>query len=283
MKRILVPTDFSLTAEKAYRFALDIATKSSGTVVLYHTDVPIESIFVGTEKTRKDYNEQSQANALKKLQRLKNKLAGEFPEVSVSTVVGRTPLVDNILGFAEHQHIDLIVMGTQGASGLKKTIVGSVAARVMEESDIPILLIPEKYELEDPKKFVFASNFQHSDKQALQFVDALAKIYEGEITVLHFQSENNSEKENERERKDFDAHSITLQKVFPESNLRFRLEKIPSVIETLEKLEEKIHFDIMVMVQRKKTFLTKFFTRSFTQNMAYITTKPLLIVPESEE
>lgn len=283
MKRILVPTDFSPTAEKAFRFALDIATKSSGTVVLYHTDVPIESTFVGTEKTRKEYNDQSQANALKKLQRLKNRLTGEFSEVSISTVVGRTPLVDNILGFAEHEHVDLLVMGTQGASGLKKTIVGSVAARVMEESDIPILLIPEKYKLENLKSFVFASSFQPSDKQALQFVHDLAKLYGGEITVLHFLSENTTEKENEKEQKDFDAHSIFLQKIFPESNLIFRLEKTPSVIETLEKLTDKISFDIMVMVKRKKTFLAKFFTRSFTQNMSYITTKPLLIIPESEE
>ncbi|HRP33238.1 MAG TPA: universal stress protein [Agriterribacter sp.] len=146
MKRILVPTDFLPTAEKAFRFALDLAARAKGTIILYHTYTSVESAYIGTEKTRKQYNAQSEANIVKRLQRLKKKVLGESNEVAVSTIVGRTPLIDNILGFAEHNHIDLIIMGTQGAGSLKKKIIGSVAARVIEQSDLPVLLVPAKYE-----------------------------------------------------------------------------------------------------------------------------------------
>src|SRR5665647_656620 len=88
MKRILVPTDFSPTAEKAFRFALDLAARARGTIILYHTYIPVESTFVGTEKTRKQYNAQSEANIAKRLQRLKKKVTGDVVDVAVSTIVG---------------------------------------------------------------------------------------------------------------------------------------------------------------------------------------------------
>lgn len=282
MKRILVPTDFSPTAEKAFRFALDIAAKAKGTIILYHTYIPVESTFVGTEKTRKQYNTQSEANIGKRLLRLRKKVVGDSADVAVSTIVGRSPLINNILGFAEHNHIDLIVMGTQGASGLKKTIIGSVAARVVEKSDLPVLLVPAKYELEEPRQIVFATNYQKSDKQALTLVDAMAKLYNADITVLHFLSVYNTESEKEKERTDFDTYAFSLQRKFNESKMKFHLLETSSVAETMETLDKKFPYDIMTMVRRKKTFLEKFFIKSFTQNMAYITKKPLLIVPEEE-
>lgn len=282
MKRILVPTDFSPTAEKAFRFALDIAIKAKGTIILYHTYIPVESTFIGTEKTRKQYNTQSEANIVKRLQRLKKKVMEDTTEVSVSTIVGRSPLIDNILGFAEHNHVDLIVMGTQGASGLKKTIIGSVAARVIEKSDLPVLLVPAKYELEEPGQIVFATNYQKTDKQALTLVNALAKLYNARITVLHFLSVYETESEKEKERNDFDTYAFSLQRMFNESKIKFHLLETSSVIETMEMLDKKFPYDLLAMVRRKKTFLEKFFIKSFTRNMAYITTKPLLIVPEEK-
>jgi len=282
MKRILVPTDFSPTAEKAFRFAVDIAAKAKGTVILYHNYTPVESPFIETEETRKQYNTQNEVNIAKRLQRLRKKVLGDTTEVSVSTIVGRSPLIDNILGFAEHNHIDLIVMGTQGASGLKKTIIGTVAARVVEISDLPVLLIPSKYELEEPGQFIFASNYLKSDKQALTLIDAMAKLYNADITVLHLLSVYNTESEKEKERNDFDTYAFSLQSYFKESKINFHLLETSSVIETLETLNKKFPYDIMTMVRRKKTFLEKFFIKCFTQNMAYITTKPLLVVPEEE-
>jgi nucleotide-binding universal stress UspA family protein len=283
MKRILVPTDFSPTAEKAFRFAIDIASRGKGTVILYHTYILVESTFIGTEKTRKQYNTQNEANILKRLQRLRKKVLGDSTDVSVSTIAGRSPLIDNILGFAEHNHIDLIVMGTQGASGLKKTIIGSVAARVIEKSDLPVLLVPAKYELEEPRQIVFATNYQKTDKQALTLVDAMAKLYNADTTVLHFLSVYNAESVKEKGKADFNTYAYHLQREFNESNMKFHLLETSSVIETMETLDKNFPYDIMAMVRRKKTFLEKFFIKSFTQNMAYITKKPLLIVPEAEE
>lgn len=282
MKRILVPTDFSPTAEKAFRFSLDIASRANGTVILYHICNPVESKIIDTDSKRRMYNADIEANALKRLQRLRKKVLGDSLDVQVSTIVGRSPLIDNILGFAENNHIDLIVMGTQGASGLKKTIIGSVAARVVEKSDLPVLLIPAKYEIKELNEFVFATNYRAADKLALTLVNAMAKLFEAEVTVVHFANAYHSELDKIKVKDDFDSYAYTLQRVFNESKIKFHLLETTSVVETMETLDSNFPYDVMAMVRRNKTFLEKFFVKSFTQNMVYLTKKPLLIIPDPE-
>jgi len=50
----------------------------------------------------------------------------------------------------------------------------------------------------------------------------------------------------------------------------------------METLDSNFPYDVMAMVRRNKTFLEKFFVKSFTQNMVYLTKKPLLIIPDPE-
>ena len=279
MQRILVPTDFSPTAEKAFRFALNIATKAKGTVILYHVYTPVESPFIDTGQKSKQYNTQTETNLVKRLQRLKKKVTAHTADVPVSTIVGRSPVIDNILGFAEHNHIDLIVMGTQGASGLKKMIIGSVAARIVEKTDIPVLLVPEKFEWTEPERIVFITNYLQTDRQALSVVLALAKLYGAALTVVHLVDVFAKE---EKEKIDFDNYAHAMHRELNQFNLRFKLLKTSSVTETMETLYKEIPYDIVAMVRRKKSFLKKFFLKSFTQNMAYVTNQPLLVVPEEE-
>lgn len=278
MKRILVPTDFSPTSEKALRFAIDIASKAKGTVILYHAYMPAESTFVGTEKTRMQYNTQTETKLVNRLQRFKKKVVLNDTDIPVSTVLGRSPVIDNILEFAEQNQIDLLVMGTQGASGLKKTIIGSTAARIIEKSNIPVLLVPEKYQWKDIERIVLATNYQGADRKALTIILPLAKLYAAEVTIIHLYDFHAMDEK--KEKTDFESYAYGVQRTFSELNLKFRLLKTSSITESMENLAEEIPCDIAVMVRRKKTFPERFFLKSFTKNMAYVTRLPLLIVPE---
>lgn len=280
MKRILVPTDFSTTAERALRFALDLAERSSGTVILYHVHKPVKNEFVGTIEARDMYNKQAEVNLLKKMQRLKKKVTDDNNAVSVSTVLGRTPVINNILGFAEAHSIDLIIMGTQGATGIRKTIIGTVAAKIAEQADISVMLIPGKYDWKDPKHIVFASNYSKSDKVALNILLSIAKLFKSRVTVLHLRNAYLTATEKEKIKADFDAYAFALQRDFNEYKIKFSLLDTDSVIETMENLDKKMPYDIIGMVRRKKGFYEKFFIGSFTKNMSYITKQPLLIIPE---
>jgi nucleotide-binding universal stress UspA family protein len=279
MKRILVPTDFSPTAERAFRMALDIASKNKGTVHLYHIYAPVKSNFVysDSEKEIRRYNSPTETNILKRLQRLKKKVMSGQAGVSVITSVGHSPVINNILSFAKDNHIDLIVMGTQGASGLNRVVVGSVAAHVIGKSEIPVLLVPEKFEWKDPEQILFATNYHETDKKALTLILALAKLYSSSVSVLHLLETHSGQ--TAREQNTFDGYTQTLQREFNEPKLQFHFLNTTSATETMENLDEKFRYDMLVMVRRKMGFIESFFIESFTQNMAYVTTAPLLVIP----
>ena len=114
MRRILVPVDFSPTSRKAFSFAVDIARRLGSNIILYHLYTPEEKRSFGIYHDVEVMNKKSELNSLKRLQRLRKIVLADKKDVLVSTIVGRTPLVNNILGFAEHNYVDMIIMGTQG-------------------------------------------------------------------------------------------------------------------------------------------------------------------------
>lgn len=278
MKRILVPTDFSPTAKKAFQFALDIAKKANGSVILYHNYLPVESPFIDTEEIRKQYNAQTETNLKRRLQRLKKKVAAIYKDVPVSTVLGPPPLIYSILDFAEQNQINLIVMGTQGASGLKKTIIGTIAARIVKNANIPVILVPEKFEWKEPEQIVFAADCQKTDRQVLSRIFSMAKLYNAKLTVMHLCSE----KEAENEKTDFDNYALAMQNEFSDFTLNFQLIKTTSAIESMKNLYKEVPCDMVVMIRRNKPFWERFFLDSFTEQTAYATHLPLFVVPEEK-
>jgi nucleotide-binding universal stress UspA family protein len=283
MNRILIPTDFSPTAEIALRYALNIALKSKSRVYLYHVYTPInKSTSISLDKTSKQLNTQTELNLGKKLQRLIKKVMPNGQDIKVEIAIGCSPIITSILNFSKKNNIHLIVMGTQGSSGLKKVIVGSVAASVIQKSTIPVLLIPEKFEWKDPQQIIYATDYQKTEKHALSSVINFAKYYNAEVTVMHLLNIKDKQ-QAQKEQINFDTYAYNLKREFDKSNLKFQLIETTSVTKTMKQLDEKFPYDILAMMRRKKSFLEQFFLKSFTQNMAYLTRKPLLIIPEEEE
>lgn len=282
MKRILVPTDFSPNAEFALRVAIDIASRAKGTIILYHVYGPVESPFINDKISRKEYNIQTETIILKRLQRLRKKVLQDGNNVIISTVIGHFPLINNILGFAEQNQIDLIVMGTKGAGGIRKIIIGSVAARIAQKTDIPVLLIPNKFKSKELKQIVFASDFHPSDRHAISFTLAFSKLYHGTVKVVHLIASDASEKKSLKERADFGHFVNSMQDKFDNENLEFQLLEIAPEHNRIETLYKEIAYDILAMVRGKRTFLQKISSASHTQSMAFMTKKPLLIMPPED-
>lgn len=278
MKRILVPVDFSPTSKKAFRFAVDIASKSGGAVILYHLFIPGRRATLGSVENAKEYNKQFEENSLKRLQRLKKKVLEDTDEVPVSTVVGRTPVTDNILGFAEHNQIDMIVMGTQGASGLKKVTIGSVAAKVIAGAAIPVLLVPEKFILKPIEKVVFTTVIHKADSKALPVVFELAGLYNALVTLVNLL--DSGQQASDKEQKDFDMYAYYVQRNFNDYRIQFQQLETDTIVKTMKNLHEEIPYDLLAMTRRKLKTKDRFFQKSFTKGMAYTITKPLLVIPE---
>jgi len=150
VKNILFPTDFSRCASQAMEHALYLSKKYQAklhmlhAIVLHEDDVHNHEItfpeFEVLHKALEDHSSTRMEAALKEIGK------SEI-EISMEQVRGISG-AEVILDYAKEKDIDLIVMGTHGRRGLGHLFLGSVAEKIVQFSECPVLTIRE---LEKPK------------------------------------------------------------------------------------------------------------------------------------
>jgi nucleotide-binding universal stress UspA family protein len=134
-KKILVPYDFSPSADAALGTALDLAVLHGGTVRVLHVIPPIRPAHgrplppPSAEITA--VRERLAATVARAVRRRKVR------RVTSDVTIG--PPVGCILEAAGKA--DAIVMGTLGQTGLARLLIGSVAERVVRHSPVPVLTV----------------------------------------------------------------------------------------------------------------------------------------------
>lgn len=140
-KKILVPTDFSPHSQEAVRTAVDVAQKYGASITLIHVYEPVaytlpEGYVLVTPQQLVDLNSE-----------LERRLATAKAEAvqagarEISTELLQGPPPNEIVNFAQQKAMDLIVMGTHGRTGIKHTLLGSIAERVLRKAPCPVLTV----------------------------------------------------------------------------------------------------------------------------------------------
>lgn len=139
--RVLIPTDGSDAVRPAVETALNLAETYNATLhVLYVVDQPASVSGTGEGFTGLD-------NLLDELEeeghRATDAIAARAKDSDIETkaAVRRGNPRDDILTYATEHDMDLIVMGTHGRTGVKRTLLGSVTEAVVRHSEIPVLTV----------------------------------------------------------------------------------------------------------------------------------------------
>jgi len=183
MKKILIPTDFSTQAEKALEVAAKLAKKHHYELHLLHVlDLPEND--VDSLKNHSDIPEALYFMKLaqKRFEKLKSKpyLKG----ITIHESVEFKNIFKGIYHACEKNNIDLIVMGSNGASGFKEILIGSNTEKVVRTSDIPVLVIKKNHKNFDVKDFVFASDFKDESIKPFKKAIKLAKMLKANLHLL---------------------------------------------------------------------------------------------------
>jgi len=143
-ERILVPLDGSARAERSIPVAAHIARVTNGTVVLVQiATLPFTySPYLGSAT----YADEVIEADLSEVKRYLNSLANSEPLAGIKTttkaILGSA--APEILSTALSYNIDLIVMTSQGRTGMKRWMLGSVAQKIARYSAVPVLVLHEK-------------------------------------------------------------------------------------------------------------------------------------------
>jgi len=146
-KNILVPTDFSEDSEQALRIALCIAVKDHARIFLLHVISRMVHYYVshycGDQSIVERVVNESILVANERLQRIVDRCP-ESPNIKVIPNLRKGEPHEEILKEATERRIDLIIIAPHGESGLRKCGIGSVAEKVLQEAQCPVLLIHGK-------------------------------------------------------------------------------------------------------------------------------------------
>jgi nucleotide-binding universal stress UspA family protein len=270
MKRILVPTDFSKNAEQAVEYAALVARKFKATVTLLHAWVPDTNAMVAWTIL------EAESVFLKKNIQQMEKLCGQYSKkykVKFDYVLEESVLNEFINNTIKKKKIDLVVMGTTGAGKIKNRLFGSNAARAIEKTICPLILIPAKAKPAKPSKIVFATDYYKNDLENVKQLVKFASPFNSAIEILHVAEETNAY----TEKLFLEAFANRIKKASTYKKISFKIIVGSSVNKTLEDYARRNQVDLIAMSSSQHTIFERLFVSSITKKASYHTKFPLFV------
>lgn len=276
MKAILLPTDFSKNSINAIKYAMELFRNE--TCEFYVINIQKASAFVSDDlmtmsssatiyQTLIDTAKHSIANVIKEMKQKYGNRKHEF-----ISIVDYDNFIDGINQVCTSVGIDLIVMGTKGASGAEKVIFGSNTARVMQRCSTPVLAIPDGCKFNGLDKIVFPSNYLSAYKEEeLGALMHISRLYNSKIDVIHLANKSELTPHQENNRAFLDACFGELTHEFVD------LEK-KDIFETVQSYIRDNNIKLLAMMSRKHSFLERLFARHLVETFAFKIDVPFLVM-----
>ncbi len=274
MQKIFVPYDFSENAANTLLYALKLAGAAGSRVTVFHA-LAISAKIMSSPVTEEKRNEVIQQEEAAKKEELEKEVAELLATANAGTTTDQVVckvnfgpiVVENIIYAAEAAEADIIIMGTHGASGLKKFLFGSVTSSTISKSSIPVLAVPVGHAYAEVKNIVYASDLENLDEELARIVP-FSKACHAAIDVLHFNY--GFDRQNE-------AGDILAK--YAEDNVELVVKKADSSITLLKQIRQFISESDpqwVVMFTKERSMWDKLFLSSKTEEMATDLQVPLL-------
>ena len=271
MKRILVPVDFSEEAKCAVKTAANIALKTGSDIYLLHmVDLP-EGIIDAQSGT--DNSSPASILYMQKIHErfddIKN--SPELEGLNVSEKVHFEKTFDGVIEESKKDNIDLIVMGSSGATGLKEIIVGSNTEKVVRHSKVPVLVVKKNADDLDIKHIVFASDFGDESKNRFQDLIDFAKIFDATLHLLYVNTPHNF-----NTTKDINEKISNFVDDFTLDKFDITIYNDISVEKGILNFANDIDADLIALNTHGRSGLSQLFNGSVGQELANHALKPVL-------
>ena len=268
MKIILAPVDFSDASVNSVLFAAELSKRSSARLVI-----------VNILKKGEDENETKI-----KLKSLESDLKKSIDvDLNCESFLAHGDLVSTLKKIIAAQQPDVVVMGTKGATGLKKILIGSNTVNVISNTKLPVLAIPEVARFEHffnkgKNRIVLATDLDSLENEdALNILKEIAMlIIESKVRVLSVRPKNARLGGSKRMERDF-LLSFFNPEIESERVTVFSSSVIGGINFYLS--EKNIDTGLVAMIARDSGHLIQ---KHYTREMASHTHLPLLVLHDTK-
>lgn len=281
MKKILVPTDFSDLAKAATDVAADLAQKMKAEVILLHVveDSSVSSVQYTGELAMPQIEDRLYIYKLiEKAKREFNSVREKFDGLKMTEEIRVGNPFYSVQDMVGEYDIDLIVMGTTGASGVKEIFVGSNAEKVVRHAKCPVLSIHNKIDKINAKKIAFATGLKDAQGDHINIVKRMEDFFEGTTHIVRVNTPNNfqTDLDSVRELNEYAEESGI-------KNYKVRVYNDVTEEEGIIHFADEINADLIVMATHGRKGLAHLLAGSIAEEVVNHSQRPVLTFSMKEQ
>ncbi|WP_341216636.1 universal stress protein [uncultured Wocania sp.] len=276
MKTILLPTDFSKNSINAIDYAIELFKDVE--CCFYLLNVQKASSFISDDmmvvsssatiyKTIIDAAKKSISNIISKIEKKHHNKKHQFV-----SVVDYDNFIDSINQVSKKHKVDLIVMGTKGASGLEKIIFGSNTVRVIQRCNMPVLAIPDGCKFKNAGNIAFAtSNSKQFNEDEFKPLKEIMALRNSKLDILHLADQHHLAYNAYDNMEFFSTHFNKAKHEFIDTTSN-------DMFNTVHKYIINNDIKILAMMNKRHSFLERLFTRHDVETFAFNIDVPFFVM-----
>ncbi|WP_339754384.1 universal stress protein [uncultured Winogradskyella sp.] len=270
---ILIPTDFSDNAWNAIVYALRLYANEECAFYFLHSWA-VKSTMKSYITTH--YMDDLKEDSLKELAELKDMAenANINANHSFEIILVKGKLKTAIESTVKKHNIDLVVMGTKGATGAKEIFFGSNTVDIIKKLMLcPILVVPEEFDFVEPKHVAFPTDFNRFYGEELLPIKRLSELYDSKIRIVHISEKNNLTK--------IQDYNFAMLQVYLE-NHPHSFHWMPDYAKKTQEINdfnEELDIDILAMINYKHSFIEKIVNEPVVNKIGFHSKIPFLVIP----
>lgn len=269
-RTLLIPTDFSNNALAATNYALKLANLLNAEVHILHCYTPFSSAFQNEDINKKDA-EQAKIVAESSMHEFLDKLNITNQTYHTTIIEGNFPKIIN--RFITEKKIDLVIMGTHGASETRRDLMGSNTYTVAKEIEIPLLIVPEDSNNFSFEQILFFTDFQINDYKVLECISNLFGSTIMPCKLIHIAADN---MEDHKQKLNNWVNDLSLKTGYKElsGEVIAQKENLSVVNDAIEKFNASI---CLLTLVEGRSFFEKLFRKSLARKIIINPKAPVLL------
>ncbi|MBI9054634.1 MAG: universal stress protein [Bacteroidales bacterium] len=286
VQRILVPIDFSDYSVNACRYAIGLAEKLNAEIKLMHVyynpvvnSMPLTDTYyyqVNMDEVIREIEVKAKTNMEEFYKDIKEKIEKDNIEgVKIDYTLVRGIASEEIIEKSKEYKPDVIIIGTRGKGERENDLIGSVTAKIIEDTKVPVLVIPEDsfYQGIATINILYTTNFDDSDYKALSKLMYILSPFDIRLYCVHI----GTEETNVWDKVKMESLKDKLLKQYSDYEIECSLLKEEDFLTGIQNIIREKKIDILSMVTHKRSLITKLINPSVTRKVLFHTNIPFLV------
>lgn len=286
IQRILVPIDFSDYSVNACRYAIGLAEKLNAEIKLMHVyynpvinSMPLTDTYyyqVNMDEIIREVELRAKSNMEEFYSDIKEKIERDnIQGIKIDYALVRGIASEEIIAKSEQYKPDVIIIGTRGQGEKENDLIGSVTAKVIEDTKVPVLVIPEDslYQGISTINILYATNFDDSDYKAIKKLMNIMAPFDIRLYCVHFGTKDT----NVWDKVKMDSLKENLLNQYNDYEIECSIIEEENLLKAIQEIIREKGIDIISLVTHKRNIISKLLNPSVARKVLFHTNIPFLV------